>query len=95
VTRRSSNELRRPLPDLPEELRYELPRRAQEIYQAAYNRVYETSMASGEDHDSQSIAETAHKAALLAVEMEYQKDEQGRWRRAPISEGMDKAPIRG
>jgi len=37
------------LPDLPEELGDELPRHAQEIYQAAYNRVYETSMASGED----------------------------------------------
>jgi len=80
------------LPDLPEDLGDELPRHAQEIYQAAYNRVYEKSMASGEDHDAQSIAETAHKAALLAVEMEYQKDEQSRWRRAAISEDMDKLP---
>ncbi|MGH8590569.1 MAG: ChaB family protein [Gammaproteobacteria bacterium] len=80
------------LPDLPEDLRHELPRRAQEIYQAAYNRVYETSMASGKDHDTQSIAETAHKAALFAVEMEYQRDEQSRWRRGPISEDMDKLP---
>lgn len=81
------------LPDLPDDLRHELPRRAQEIYQAAYNRVYETSMASGEDHDAQSTAAArAHQAALLAVEMEYQKDEQSRWRRAPISEDMDKLP---
>lgn len=81
------------LPDLPEDLRHELPRRAQEIYQAAYHRVYETSMASGGDHDAQSTAAaTAHQAALLAVEMEYQKDEQSRWRRAPISEDMDKLP---
>jgi cation transport regulator len=83
------------LPDLPEELRHELPRHAQEIYQAAYNRVYETSMASGEDHDAQSTAAAAaraHQAALFAVEMEYQKDEQSRWRRAPISEDMDKLP---
>ena len=80
------------LPDLPGDLRHELPRRGQEIYQAAYNRAYETSMASGEDHDSQSTAETAHKAALLAVEMEYQKDEQGRWRRTPISEDMEATP---
>lgn len=81
------------LPDLPDDLRHELPRRAQEIYQAAYNRVYETSMASGEDHNAQSTAATrAHQAALLAVEMEYQKDEQSRWRRAPISEDMDKLP---
>jgi len=44
------------------------------IYQAAYDRAFETLMASGEDRNAQSIAETAHKAALLAVEMEYQKD---------------------
>jgi cation transport regulator len=79
-------------PDLPADLRDELPRRAQEIYQAAYNRVYETSMASGEEHDAPSIVEKAHKAALLAVEMEYQRDEKNRWRRAPISEDMDKLP---
>ncbi len=80
------------LPDLPKNLRHELPRHAQQLYQAAYDRVYETSRASGEDHDAQALAETAHKAALLAVEMEYEKDEQGRWRRAPISEDMDKLP---
>jgi cation transport regulator ChaB len=44
------------------DLRHELPRRGREIYQAAYNRAYETLMASGGDHDAQSIAETAHKA---------------------------------
>jgi cation transport regulator len=80
------------LPDLPADLRDELPRHAQEIYQAAYNRVYETSMASGEEHDAQSIAEKAHKAALLAVEMEYRKDEKNRWQRAPLSADLDKLP---
>ncbi|MGH8563153.1 MAG: ChaB family protein [Gammaproteobacteria bacterium] len=73
-------------------MRHELPRRAQEIYQAAYDRVYETSMASGEDHDSQSIAETAHKAALLAVEMEYQKDEQGPLAASTNKRGHGQAP---
>ncbi len=64
------------------------------IYQAAYDRAFETLMASGEDRNAQSIAETAHKAALLAVEMEYQKDEQSRWRRAAISEDMEQDPTR-
>ncbi|MDQ3564651.1 MAG: ChaB family protein [Pseudomonadota bacterium] len=81
------------LSDLPRSLRHEFPRRAQEIYRAAYNRAYEVCMASEDLHDDQAIAETAHKAALLAVEMEYEKDEQGRWRRAPISEHMDKEKI--
>jgi cation transport regulator ChaB len=81
------------LPDLPGDLRHELPRRGQEIYQAAYNRAYEKLMASGEDQDAESIAETAHNAALLAVEMDFQKDKQGgRWRRTPISEDMEATP---
>ena len=79
------------LSDLPGSLRHEFPRRAQEIYQAAYNRVYEVCMASEDLYDDQAIAETAHQAALFAIGMEYEKDEQGCWRRAPISENMDKA----
>ena len=81
------------LSDLPRSLRHELPRRAQEIYQAAYNRVYEVCMASENLYDHQAIAETAHQAALFAVRMEYEKDERGCWRRAPISEDMDKEKI--
>jgi len=81
------------LSDLPGSLRHEFPRRAQEIYQAAYNRVYEVCMASKNLYDHQAIAETAHQAALFAVRMEYEKDEQGCWRRAPISEDMDKEKI--
>ncbi|MGH8523861.1 MAG: ChaB family protein [Gammaproteobacteria bacterium] len=81
------------LSDLPGSLRHEFPRRAQEIYRAAYNRAYEVCMASEDPYDDQAIAETAHKAALFAVGMEYEKDEQGCWRRAPISEDMDKGKI--
>jgi cation transport regulator len=80
--------------DLPESLPHELPRRAQEIYLEAYHRTWEKCVASEEYEDPQRIAETAHKAALLAVEMEYQKDEHGRWRKAPIGEAMDKGKMR-
>ena len=80
--------------DLPENLRRELPRRAQEIYLAAYDRTREKCAASEEYQDQKSIAETAHKAALLAVEMEYEQDEYGRWRKAPLGEAMDKSKIR-
>jgi len=54
-----------------------------------YDRIREKCAAS----EKQSIAETAHKAALRAVEMEYEKDEHGPVRRAPIGE-MDKSKIR-
>ena len=50
-------------------------------------------MASENLYDHQAIAETAHRAALFAVGMEYEKDERGCWRRAPISEDMDKEKI--
>jgi cation transport regulator len=80
--------------DLPENLRRELPRGAQEIYLAAYDQTQEKCAASEEYQDEKSIAETAHKAALLAVEMEYEEDEHGRWRKAPIGEAMDKSKIR-
>ncbi|MGH8657074.1 MAG: ChaB family protein, partial [Gammaproteobacteria bacterium] len=52
--------------DLPENLRRELPRGAQELYLAAYDRTREKCTASEEYPDEQSIAEIAHKAALLA-----------------------------
>jgi len=81
------------LSHLPLSVRNEFPRRAQEIYMAAYNRTWEQGAAS-EDYDEQDTAEAAHKAALLAVEMEYQRDDRGRWRRAPISNAIDKKKIR-
>lgn len=80
--------------DLPENRGRKLPQGAHEIYLAAYDRTWEKCAASEEYQDEQSIAETAHKAALLAVELEYEKDEHGRWRRAPIGEAMDKSKIR-
>ncbi|MGH9960578.1 MAG: ChaB family protein [Pyrinomonadaceae bacterium] len=81
------------LSHLPLPVRKEFPRGAQEIYRAAYNRTWEQAATSG-DYDEQRTAEAAHKAALLAVEMEYQRDDRGRWRRAPISNAIDKRKIR-
>lgn len=78
------------LSDLPEWLQNDFPPDAQEIYRAAYNLVYERIMASDLHHDAKKIAETAHRAALLAVEMEYEKDSRGRWQRAPLTKDMDK-----
>lgn len=81
------------LTSLPEWLRNEYPRGAQEVYRAAYNLVYERCMASELYHDAKAIAETAHGAALLAVEMEYAKDPQGRWQRAPLTNDLDKRKL--
>ncbi len=63
----------RALSDLPKVLRKELPRRAQEIYLAAHTRTWEKCVASQDYEDERSIAETAHKAGLFAVEREYER----------------------
>ncbi len=84
----------RTLSDLPEALRKELPRHAQEIYLAAHTRTWEKCAASEDYQDERSIAASAHKAGLFAVEMEYEKDEHGQWRRAPVGEAMDKSKLR-
>ncbi len=84
----------RTLSDLPKVLRKELPRHAQEIYLAAHTRTWEKCAASQDYEDERSIAETAHKAGLFAVEMEYERNEHGRWRRASVGEAMDKSKMR-
>jgi cation transport regulator len=79
--------------DLPLSVRKELPPDAQEIYKAVYNRTWEQCSAS-EDYDLRNTAEIAGKAALLAVEAEYERDEHGRWRKASISKVLDTRKIR-
>jgi cation transport regulator len=59
--------------DLPASVRDNLPKHAQEIYQAAYNNAWDEY-----DHDE----ETAHKVAWAAVKKTYKKDEKnGKWRK--------------
>jgi cation transport regulator len=58
--------------DLPDSVKENLPRHAQEIYQSAYNSAYETY-----DHDESR----AHRVAWAAVKHQYEKDEEtGKWK---------------
>ncbi len=57
------------LSDLPDSVRNNLPRHAQEIYRAAYNSAEEQY---GEE-------ERAHRVAWSAVENKYEKNDQGNW----------------
>ena len=57
------------LSDLPDSVRNNLPKHAQEIYRAAYN--------SAEDQYSEE--ERAHRVAWSAVENKYEKNDQGDW----------------
>lgn len=59
--------------ELPEGVRNNLPKHAQEIYQAAYNNAWEEY-----GHDE----ERAHRVAWAAVKQKYVKDENtGRWKK--------------
>ncbi len=61
------------LSDLPDSVRDNLPKHAQEIYQAAFNNAW-----AQYDQDE----EIAHKVAWAAVKNIYEKDEQtGKWKR--------------
>lgn len=58
------------LSELPDSVRDNLPKHAQEIYQAAYNSAWEQY-----DHDE----ERAHRVAWAAVKNDYEKNEDGKW----------------
>jgi cation transport regulator len=57
------------LTDLPDSVRNNLPRHAQEIYRAAYN-------SAEEQYGEES---RAHRVAWSAVENKYEKNEEGDW----------------
>jgi cation transport regulator len=60
------------LSDLPESVRDNLPKHAQEIYQAAYNNAYE---------EYNKDEERSHRVAWAAVKNKYEKDEKtGKWK---------------
>jgi cation transport regulator len=56
--------------DLPDSVKDNLPKHAQEIYQAAYNSAWEQY-----DHEE----ERAHKVAWSAVKNDYEKNDDGKW----------------
>jgi cation transport regulator ChaB len=73
--------------ELPAVLRTSLPREAQELYRAAYNRTWEI-LAAGKGTNQQRMNADAHRAARIAVEYEFSRDEQGNWRRNSVGEDM-------
>jgi cation transport regulator len=67
------------LSDLPDRVRDNLPKHAQEIYQAAYNSAWEQYKDPDERRGDASREETAHKVAWAAVKEKYEKDDDGKW----------------
>ena len=58
------------LSDLPDSVRDNLPKHAQEIYRAAYNSAWDQY-----DHEE----DRAYRVAWGAVEREYHKNDDGKW----------------
>jgi cation transport regulator len=62
--------------DLPDSVRDNLPKHAQEIYQEAFNSAYDEYKERGPE----GREVTAHKVAWSAVKKKYRKDEtSGKW----------------
>jgi cation transport regulator len=59
------------LSDLPEKVRENLPKHAQEIYRAAFDNAWD---------EYERDEERAHKVAWAAVKKKYEKDESGEWK---------------
>lgn len=67
------------LEDLPERVKNNLPKHAQEIYQKAFNNAWEQYKEPKERRGKESREQTAHKVAWSAVEQKYYKDRSGKW----------------
>jgi cation transport regulator len=67
------------LADLPESVRDNLPRHAQEIYKEAFNSAWDEYADPQARRDDASREEVAHRVAWSAVKKRYTKNEEGRW----------------
>lgn len=63
---------------LPDSVKNNLPKHAQEIYKEAYNSAFEQYKDPKDRKDSASREETSHKVAWSAVEKVYHKKD-GKW----------------
>jgi len=65
--------------DLPESVRDNVPKHAQEIYKEAFNSAWDQYDTPAERRGDASREETAHKVAWAAVKEKYEKGEDDRW----------------
>lgn len=64
--------------ELPDSVRENLPKHAQEIYKEAYNNAWDQYDKPSERRGDASREETAHRVAWAAVKKKYEKSN-GRW----------------
>ena len=67
--------------DLPDSVKNNLPKHAQEIYREAFNNAWDQYDDPQERRSGATHEETAHKVAWTAVKKKYEKDEMtGEWK---------------
>lgn len=67
--------------ELPDSVKDNLPKHAQEIYKEAYNSAWDQYDEPEERRGDASREEVAHKVAWSAVKNKYEKDEKsGEWK---------------
>ena len=69
--------------ELPDSVRDNVPKHAQEIYKEAFNNAWDEYKDPDERRGDASREETAHKVAWSAVKHSYEKGDDGRWHRKP------------
>ena len=68
--------------DLPESLKDNLPKHAQEIYREAFNSAWEEYKNPEDRRGDASREKTAHRVAWSAVKKDYEKDtDSGKWKK--------------
>ncbi|MBV2130932.1 ChaB family protein [Arsukibacterium indicum] len=65
--------------ELPDSVRDNLPKHAQEIYQAAFNSAWDEYKDPDDRQGDDSREEVAHKIAWAAVKQQYYKNDAGKW----------------
>lgn len=69
------------LKELPDSVRDNLPKHAQQIYKEAFNSAWEQYKDPEDRRGDASREETAHRVAWSAVKQDYEKGDDGRWKR--------------
>jgi len=69
------------LKELPASVKDHLPKHAQEIYLKSYNSAWDQYKDKKDRKGDSSREETAHKVAWAAVKQDYEKGDDGDWRK--------------
>ena len=67
--------------ELPASVQDNLPKQAQEIYKEAFNNAWDQYADPDKRRGDASREETAHRVAWSAVKQEYEKGDNGRWKK--------------